>query len=117
MDLADDGTVRREAVHAVVPLSGLAGSRPQVAVPVGADPVRRRGSHVGEDTAIRNPVAIHIENRDVGGVFGAVGTFGGDPIEYREMPLKQIINPMHPGLTPSYQGTCIVERILTRTDS
>ena len=68
MDLADDGTVRREAVHAVVPLSGLAGSRPQVAVPVGADPVRRGGFHVDEDTAIRNPVTIYVENGDASGI-------------------------------------------------
>ena len=68
MDLADEGAVGRETVHAVVAFPGPACPRPQVAIRVGADPVRRGGFHVDEDAAIRDSVAIHVENANMGSI-------------------------------------------------
>ena len=68
VNFADEGAVRREAVHAVVAVSGPAGPRPQVAVHVGADPVRGAGVQVGEGASIRDTVAIHVENANMGSI-------------------------------------------------
>ena len=68
MDLADEGAVGCETVHAVETVSGPAGPRPQVAVHVGADAVGRGGVQVGEDAAIRDPVDVDVKNADVGSI-------------------------------------------------
>ena len=68
MDLADEGAVGRETVHAVVAFPGRAGPGPQVAIRVGADPVRRGGFHVDEDAGIRDPVDVDVKNADVGSI-------------------------------------------------
>ena len=68
MDLADEGAVGCETVHAVVALPGPAGPRPLVFVRVGADAVGRGGVHVVEGASIRDTVAIHVENANMGSI-------------------------------------------------
>ena len=83
MDLADEGSVGREAVHTVGTLARPAGTGPQVAVHVGTDSVRRGGLHVDEHAPVCESVAVHVEHADVGGVFGAVGAPGVDDVQQR----------------------------------
>ncbi len=66
MNLADQVTVGRKAVDAVVAITRPARARPNIAVQVGADAVGHARRHVDKDLVIAQVTVGHVEDADMG---------------------------------------------------